>query len=109
MSFNGNEGEPISLEQGAELTGRYQTNHPNSIIAGAIGKTNIDALLAQSDCHGIRVYLGENVDGKTEYVWVGVDSNGNDILNLIIDRTVMCPTTCGGNNPLNSILKSGLK
>ncbi len=109
MSFNGNEGEPISLEQGAELTARYRINHPNSIRAGAVGRANVEALLAQSDCRGIRIYLGESTEGKTEFVLVGVDANGNDILELIVDKLFPCPTNCGSTNPLNSDFKTGSK
>lgn len=109
MSFNGNEGEPISLEQGAELTARYRANHPDSIKGRAVGRTHIEALLNQSDCRGIRVYFGESTDGKTELVFVGVDSNGDDMLNLIIDRTLPCPFLCGSSNPLNSEFKTGSK
>lgn len=109
MSFNGNEGEPISLEQGAELTARYRANHPESIRARAVGRTHIEALLNQSDCRGIRIYLGESTDGTTEFVLVGVDSNGNDILDLVIDRSAPCPVFCGASNPLNSEFKTGSK
>ena len=109
MSFNGNEGEPISLEQGAELTARYRNSHPGSIKGGAVGRTNIEALLAQPGCRGIRVYLGENTEGKTEFVFVGVDENGDDMLNLIVDKTMMCPFLCGASNPLNSDFKTGSK
>lgn len=109
MSFNGNEGEPISLEQGAELTSRYRINHPNSIKGAAVGRTHVEALLAQSDCRGIRIYLGESPEGKTEFVLVGVDSNGNDILELIIDKLFPCPYNCGSSNPLNSDFKTGSK
>lgn len=109
MSFNGNEGEPISLEQGAELTARYRANHPESIKAGAVGRTHVEALLNQSDCRGIRIYLGESAEGKTEFVLVGVDSNGNDILDLIVDKLFPCPFNCSSSNPLNSEFKTGSK
>lgn len=109
MSFNGNEGEPISLEQGAELTARYRTNHPGSIKGAAVGRTNVEAILAQPDCRGIRVYLGENAEGKTEFIFVGVNENGDDMLNLIIDKTMPCPVLCGSTNPLNSDFKTGSK
>ncbi|MNJ83648.1 hypothetical protein D3C87_10700 [compost metagenome] len=109
MSFNGNEGEQISLEEGAGYTARYRANHPDSIIGTFVGKNHVSAILAQSDCHGLRVYLGENAQGGLEFVFVGADSNGNDMLDLIVERTFKCPTFCGGSNPLNSNLISGSK
>ena len=105
MSFVGNEGEQISLAEGAAFTKKYRDNHPGSVHGSFIGKTHLQALLAQPDCKGVRVYLGENESGGTEFVFVGVDANENDMLDLIIERTVKCPPTCGGSNPLNSDIK----
>ena len=105
MSFIGNEGEQITLEEGAAFTKKYRDNHPGSVNGSFIGLTHVQALLDQNNCKGLRVYLGENESGGLEFVFVGVDSNENDILDLIIERTVKCPPTCGGSNPLNSDMK----
>lgn len=109
MSFNGNEGEPISLEQGAELTARYRTADPDSIKGVFFGRTHIEAILAQSDCKGLRLYYAKNPDGTSTLVMVGADSAQNDMLDLIIDFSHPCPVKCSAENPLNSNLKTGLK
>jgi hypothetical protein len=102
MSFTGNEGEQISLEKGAELTARYRSNHPDSTKGMFVGREHIEAIFAQGGCKGLRMYLGQNTDGGMELVIVGADSNGDDMLNIIVDKTVKCPTVCGGTNVLNS-------
>lgn len=105
MSFNGNEGARITLAEGAEFTSRYRANHSNSIQGMFVGRDHLEALLAQADCKGIRMYLGENVEGGLEFVFVGANSNEEDMLDLIIERTVKCPPNCANANPLNSNLK----
>ncbi|MNK00412.1 hypothetical protein D3C87_181960 [compost metagenome] len=105
MAFKGNEGEQITLEEGAAFTKRYRDKNPGAVNGSFIGGDHVQALLAQPDCQGLRVYLGGNEQGGLEFVFVGVDSNENDILDLIIERTIKCPPTCGGTNPLNSTVK----
>lgn len=105
MAFDGNEGARITLEEGAALTKMYRDNHPNSIKGMFVGRTHIEALLAQSNCKGLRMYLGENTKGEMELVMVSADANGDDILDIIVDRMVKCPTNCPGDNPLNTELK----
>lgn len=105
MSFNGNEGAQITLNEGAALTKKFRDNHPDSIKGMFVGRTHVEALLAQSNCKGLRMYLGENTNGEMELVMVSADANGDDILDIIIDQMVKCPTTCPSANPLNSELK----
>ena len=105
MAFSGNEGARITLAEGAEFTSRYRTNHPDSVQGLFVGRQHMEDILAHTDCQGIRMYLGENIEGGLEFVLVGADSNGNDMLNLIVERTFKCPPTCGDSNALNSNLK----
>lgn len=109
MSFNGNEGEQISLTQGAELTGRYQTSNPDSVKGIFFGREKIRALLDQPDCMGVRIYLGQDAQGNPSLVLVGADAQENDLLEFVLDVGHRCPPSCSGQNPLNSNLKSGLK
>ncbi len=104
MSFNGNEGEFITLEDGAAMTARYR----NSIIPGEtigfIGSKNIfDRILNQPGCEGIRIYFGINEFGKQNLVVVGTDDVGNDLADgLIADSFGACPPICSSSNSLNS-------
>lgn len=102
MAFDGTEGGQISLEEAALMTANYRSENPNSTIAHFFGKDILNQILEQSECVGIRVYYGMNEDGQKELVLVGVDSDENDILELIADLSMPCPKTCSTPNPLNS-------
>ncbi|WP_341899818.1 hypothetical protein [Fluviicola taffensis] len=101
MSFTGNEGKQITLEEGALLTRKYRESKMNKTGGMFIGKTHIEEILAQADCKGIRIYLGQNSEGDFELVLVGADSNENDMLNVIIDNGMKCPPYPYASNPLN--------
>lgn len=102
MSFNGNEGEQITLQQGGELTAKYRATNPNGIKGVFFGKAHIEKILAQGDCKGLRFYFAENATGEPTLVMVGADSAENDQLNLIIDQAMPCPARCSSPNALNS-------
>lgn len=102
MSFNGNEGGQISLTEGAVFTKRYRDNHPDSGIGVFYGKAHIEALLAQPDCKGIRMYFAQEADGSQTLVLVGANTNQDDLLDLIIENGTKCPTVCGSTNALNN-------
>lgn len=107
MSFNGNEGEQISLEQGAEYTLRYRSENPDAVKGVFLGRNHIEAILAQSDCKGLRMYFAKNADGSPTLVVVGANENQDDLLNLIFQRLMPCPYQCSGTNPLNIDPKLG--
>ena len=101
MSFNGNEGEQITLQEGAEYTARYRAD--NSGVKGVFfGRNHIEKILAQGDCKGLRFYFAKNLDGSQTLVMVGADSGEEDLLNVIVERAISCPPYCGGSNALNS-------
>lgn len=101
MAFNGNEGEQITLALGGELTGKYRIANPGAIKGVFLGRNHIEAILAQGDCKGLRMYFAKNEEGNPTLVIVGADSNQNDLLNLIFDRTSPCPDKCSTPNALN--------
>ncbi|MBP5994230.1 MAG: hypothetical protein KA736_00890 [Crocinitomicaceae bacterium] len=104
MSFNGNEGDFITLREGSEMTKSYRdTIQPGEVIGVFMGKEKIKAILDQSECKGIRFYFAVNDKGENTLVLVGADSNQNDMVNgLIADNGFPCPTICGISNSLNS-------
>ncbi|MES2556440.1 MAG: hypothetical protein V4604_09840 [Bacteroidota bacterium] len=101
MAFNGTEGGAITLEAAAAMTACYRKLHPNQTEAHFLGKDNFLALLNQTGCVGIRVYYGDKPNGAKELIFVGVDANENDMLDLIMDLTTPCPTCCSTGNALN--------
>ena len=58
MSFNGNEGEFITLEEGAAMTARFR----NSVQAGKtigqfVGREKLMDVIGQENCVGIRFFV----------------------------------------------------
>lgn len=101
MAFNGTEGGAITLSSAAQMTAEYRAANPNSTIAHFFGKEILNQLLEQENCVGIRMYYGMK-DGQKELILVGVDSEENDLLELVADLSMPCPKTCSSPNPLNS-------
>lgn len=104
MSFNGNEGDFITLREGSEMTKRYRnTIQPGEVIGVFMGKEKIQAILDQSECKGIRFYFAKNERNENTLVLVGADANQNDLVNgLIGDHLITCPFFCSDSNSLNS-------
>lgn len=104
MSFNGNEGEFITLEDGAAMTARYRSSvEPGTVTGQFVGKEKLIQILNQPGCVGIRMYYGLDEHNENSVVAVGVDSNENDITSgYIIDYFIKCPPRCSKQNALNS-------
>jgi hypothetical protein len=104
MSFNGNEGEFITLEEGAAMTARFRSSvQPGTVIGQFVGREKLMQILNQPNCMGVRLYYGLNDKNENSIVAVGVDSNENDLTNgYIIDDTAKCPPRCSKQNLLNS-------
>ena len=101
MSFNGTEGGPIDLDDGATLTGNYRAAG-NTELGAFYGKDILRQILDQEGCMGIRIYYGEDKNGKKEMVLVGANANEDDMLELVADSGRKCPPYCGAPNSLNS-------
>ena len=103
MSFKGTEGEEITLDEAAAMTAEYRAQNPGATKGHFFGKNLINTLLKQRGAEGIRIYYGINPDtGEKELVLVAADSEENDILNTIVDKSRPCPKFCGSTNALNS-------
>jgi len=101
MAFNGTEGGAISLEVGAAMTAAYRKVNPNDTRAHFFGKDILNDLLGQSGCMGIRMYYGIDTDGIKQLVLVGVDADGKDKTELVVDLSYRCPTLCDPSSALN--------
>lgn len=122
----------ITISQAADIIARFDANE-SSILAGDYQSANpfsksqtfelsqVTALLNQTGCVALRVYLGmyddENAPdsahiGKIVLVLCGVDENGND-LNLEMNSTVsgqiileigqLCPSICSDPSQINNL------
>lgn len=101
MSFNGNEGEEVTLQEGAEYAGRYRSANPDAVKGVFFGRTHIERILTQGDCKGLRFYFAKTDAGNPTLVMVGADSAENDLLDVIIEMAKPCPDRCSTVNALN--------
>ncbi len=115
MNFDGTEGEFITLAEAAALTQQYRAHFLKGNVKRKglfFGKEKLQALLAQDNCEGLRIYFGAveeaypvNSWQELELVIVGTDDKGNDQLGThhkILDMGTPCPTRCSTTNSLNS-------
>lgn len=103
MAFDGSEGGEITLSAAAKMTSEYRVRGGCTTLGHFFGRNAILELLDQSDCMGIRIYYGMNpADGKRELILVGADCDENDMLELVMDLSSACPSSCSVPNALNS-------
>ena len=96
-------GSIITLQEGSDMTAEFRKNFPNATKAVYYTADVYQDILAQAGCVGIRIYNAINEDNKLTNVLVGVDRDGNDLVNgKIYDLGQKCPTICSQNNDLNS-------
>lgn len=102
----------ITLAEAAKMTKQYRElplGQIGQLLAGtkaySFSKEAIQAVLDQNDCASIRFYLAVEtlLPPKFTIVAVGVDINGNDLVNgVILDKARACPPHCSLTNDLNS-------
>jgi hypothetical protein len=104
MAYNGNEGAQITLIEASRMTKKYRDSAGlDATISHYVGRNNLEAILAQTDCVGIRTYYALDEEGKKQLVFVGVNSQENDLYDgILVDKSIICPPFCPRKNPLNS-------
>jgi hypothetical protein len=104
MSFDGNEGKVVSLEEAAIWTANFRNSiQPGETIAHFIGKNKLLELLEQENCVGVRIYYGLDEIGEKNLVFVGTDEDENDLVDgVILEFAVKCPPKCSEKNDLNT-------
>ncbi|NJM78975.1 MAG: hypothetical protein HC854_03880 [Flavobacterium sp.] len=96
MTINPNSGAEISLTEAKSLVNAFRTKFPKEIKASFVGVNNLNLILQQPNCIGVRIYNGyDAILGRFAQVLVGVDATGKDLTNgVIIDRLDPCPSVC---------------
>lgn len=107
----------IPIDQAKQMISLYTSNKALILKEGynlnilALSETfdrgDIDEILQQPDCVSFRIYYGMSSDLNIHAILVGVNSDGNDILNVeppvIKEEGQRCPPFCkldaGLNNP----------
>jgi hypothetical protein len=77
-------GEEISHELAAEFILSYDKAYPADLKWFCMGKEILTTILSQPGCAGIRFYNGINENGQKTLVYVGIDSEGVDIINRTV-------------------------
>ncbi|MBD0295632.1 MAG: hypothetical protein ICV84_10625 [Flavisolibacter sp.] len=75
-------GEEIGRQLGAEMISSYRSKNPNDVVSYFIGRNILSQILVQPGCIGIKFYNAYNEEGQKTLVYVGVDQEGNDMLNI---------------------------
>lgn len=103
-------GENIGYEKGAKLVKNHYDQNPDEAIAHFMGREMIEQILAQPGVAGIRMFNGTNDMGLTQPILVGVNENGDNILEfstvadngaIIKNKGIVaggvrtCPPNCG--------------
>lgn len=96
MPFTGNEEHSISLEEAAKMTERYRSGAgAAAFLGGYFGRDALLAILGQEGCTGIRIYNARNDAGESNFVLVGVDSEGEDMTDgPLAELSIGCPPFC---------------
>ena len=97
MALDENSGGIITEQKARELINDFKIQFPGEVVSSFIGSANVNIILAQENCIGLRIYNGyDTVEQKISLVVVGVDRADNDILvnGVIYDKMVTCPPTC---------------
>jgi hypothetical protein len=75
-------GEIVSYDKGAKLVKNYADKNDDSVVSNFIGRDVIEAILAQPRVVGISMFNGVNEIGAPTQVLVGVDTEGEYVLNF---------------------------
>ena len=115
----------IAAADAADLTATFRSQKENILIDAyqnvgtlpiceTFDREGFDIILGDTNCTGIRIYLGMDSSSKVRLVITGVNSNNEDIVvpsthssnNLSVDCVVengtRCPTSCPPSSALNS-------
>jgi predicted Fe-Mo cluster-binding NifX family protein len=113
-SYSPEIGKDISYERGAKMIKRHFDENPDDVVAHFLGRNQIEQILAQPGCIGIRMFQALNEMGIKQMVLVGVNKDGSNILNIeeinqqgqlttkagkIVSEGKPCPPYCGGVGP----------
>jgi len=107
LALTATAGEEVGQELGAQMISSYRAENPTDTLGYYIGRNILEQILAQPGCVGIKFYNAYHEDGEKALVYVGVDAQGNDMLQItsintqgilentkgiVADRSIRVPT-----------------
>ena len=100
MALPNPKGHRVPLEE-AVAQARRARGTPNR--GGLFLRKEIDELLAQPGCAGLRFYYGQTAEGRETLILVGTDGDGNDMTGgVVLENHFDCPPFCDTASPLNT-------
>ena len=98
----------ITLQTAQAWAKKWRDTPGATVKAHLIPQIDITQLMNEKDVVDIRAYIGIDDNGENKLMLVGVDANGNDLIDdaneqYIYDFTKPCPTTCNVTSPLYTL------
>lgn len=94
----------ITLDEAKDWATSWRTNPPKDLAKGhLISGEALSELLATDGVVDVRAYMGVDNTGTQKLMFVGVDADGNDLIDdnhLIYDQTKPCPDKCDTSSAL---------
>ncbi len=93
----------ISLQEAMEMVQRYANNSTfiNHTRACEFPISVYNEIMNQEGCNSIRSYFAMNNENQLTLILVGVDAQGNDMVDgKLMDFANLCPLNCDTNSPL---------
>lgn len=104
MALSTTAGEQITLDEAKEFVKSFRERFPEEIKGSFIGAENVQKILAQEGCIGIRCYHGyDDTNGRMNLVIVGVDEDEKDMTKMIMNRNIPCPSYCDTSSALYNV------
>lgn len=97
MKLDENTGGIITLEHAKKLVIAFETKYNGEINSSFIGSKNIEDIMKQDGCVGLRIYNGYDEEKqRISLVLIGIDADGKEILDdgIIYDDLAVCPPIC---------------
>ena len=98
----------ITLATAQAWAKNWRDKPENIVKAYLIPQADITQLMAETNVQDVRAYCGIDENGDYKLMLVGVDVNGNDLIDeaagaYVYDFTAPCPRTCDVNSPLYTL------
>lgn len=98
----------ITLETAQAWAKKWRDTPGATVKAHLIPQIDITQLMNEKDVVDVRAYIGIDENGENKLMLVGVDAEGNDLIDdaneqYIYDFTKPCPTTCNVTSPLYTL------
>lgn len=98
---------PLSVAQG--WAKNWRDIPTNTVKAYLIPQDDITNLMAEANVQDVRAYCGIDQNGEYKLMLVGVDANGNDLIDEaaganVYDFTEPCPKSCDVNSPMYTLV-----